>query len=145
MLSSTESQRVNLTRGRFSNESLLWPGAFRHRLGLHLVLLGFLAAGGPLALAQEEPPADPLDAVRERASFGASDDQVIDTWLTARIDELIEASGPGTESENAADDEQGDRDKLVDAGLGFRRTFQTQMRHPGNTPQFVTRFAERTG
>ena len=92
-------------------------------------------------MAQEEPAADPLDAVRERAAFTANDDQVIDAWLTTRIDELKAAAEPANEAEDEAKAEARRRE----AGNSFRKAFETQLKHQDNTPRFVARFAERTG
>jgi len=106
-----------------------------------LVVAACLAAHGATAVAQEEPAADPLDAVRERAALTANDDQVIDAWLTTRIDELKAAAEPANEAEDEAKAEA----RLIEAGTSFRKAFETQLKHQDNTPQFVARFAERTG
>ena len=90
-----------------------------------------VVTGAPVAA--QEPPADPLDAVRERVALTAADDQAIDAWLTAQLSRLV-AANAGQQP-----------DELDKAGSKFLRAFQAQLLHSDNTPQFVSRFTERIG
>ncbi|MCP4251129.1 MAG: hypothetical protein GY778_29175 [bacterium] len=97
------------------------------------------------AAAQDPPPTDPLDTIRGRSTFTAADDQAVDDWLTARIDELETAADAW---QVARDDLDADLDEATDllntARSGLLDAFRSQLQHADNTPAFVGRFAERS-
>jgi len=107
-------------------------------------LLGAVQA----VFALQEPGGDPLDAVRKLAAFTSAEDQAIDGWLTARINDLKSAASatPTTEPGDAGDASAPiTQPEVLAAGQRLLAAFQAQLQHPENTPEFVARFSQRAG
>jgi len=107
------------------------------RLWCGTVVLAVLLCTTGRAPAQDAPPADPLEGLRENTTFTTTDDQTIDAWLTARIDELQAAAAAEADDADA-------RDALIEAGTSFLRAIRAEMVHSAATAQFLARFAGRT-
>ena len=93
-----------------------------------LAVVACLLCGVVPIAAQDAADVDPLAAVRGQASFGAAQDQVIDQWIAARIDELKAASA----------------DDSVKAGQAFTTSFRHELINPAGTARYLDRLAERT-
>lgn len=97
------------------------------------MLIGGLFAVNAIAQAPPGEEAGPgatadqaLDELRTRIPAGSDDDQIIDAWIAQEKGTLLAA----TEDAQAA--------------TSFRGRFRSQIANTANTPEFTTRFVERT-
>lgn len=77
--------------------------------------------------AAQSDSGDPLAEIRNRASFTAAEDQVIDQWISDRLAELKGA----------------DPDRRWRAAREFREAFQNEVNNSQSSPRYLRRLAER--
>ncbi len=102
-----------------------------------MVVLAMLVACGPAVAQQPDAGAadDPLSTIRNRTTFSNDNDpadSVIDTWLTAQLDQFRAAV--------AAED--GDP---AQAAADLRAAIRRELSHADSTPVYLARLAARTG